>query len=484
MQIRIRQRARQRQRQELAEGEGLAGVLQVISTAAIHEVAAAFARPGQRQRKLPVSRLLLLVVAMSIYTQDALEVVFLRLMAGLRDLAPTTAVGIISKSALCQGRARLGVRPVAALFHQVCRPLATAKTPGAFLFGLRVVAMDGTTDVVPDTPANVRAFGRTHAYRGEAAYPRVLGIYLVEVGTHAVFDAGFWPSTTSEHRGGARLLRSVTPEMLLLYDNGYHSYQLTTRVRAQGAHFLGSLPASVRIRHATPLSDGSTWCWLCPTDPVRCRAGEHLLVRVISYRLTDPARPHHGTVRRLVTSLLDPQEYPAADLVCAYHERWEVEGTIDELASHQRLGQRPLRSQTPTGVLQELYGLLLVHYALRALMLQAAATRGLDPDRISFTRTVHLVAAAVPLFQLASPAQHRRLAARLLYAIARRLLPPRANRSAPRVIKRVQARFPKKRPQHRGIPPLRLPFRDAFALLPHPSSTPLRPVYAHAVALI
>jgi hypothetical protein len=481
MQIRIRQRVQQRQ--ELAEEAGLASVLRVISTTAIHEVAA-FARAGQRRRKLPVARLLWLVVAMSLYTQEAVEVVFLRLMAGLRDLDPTAASGLISKSALCQGRARLGVRPVAALFHQVCRPLATAQTPGAFLFGLRMVAMDGTTDVVADTPANVRAFGRTHGYRGEAAYPHVLGIYLVEVGTHAIIDAGFWPSTTSEHRGGARLLRSVTAEMLLLYDNGYHSYELTTRVQAQGAHFLGSLPASVRIRHATPLPDGSTWCWLCPTDPVRRRAGEHLLVRVISYRLTDPARPHCGTIRRLVTSLLDPQQYPAADLIGAYHERWEVEGTIDELASHQRLGQRPLRSQTPTGVLQELYGVLLVHYALRALMLQAAVTRGVDPDRISFTRTVHLVAAALPLFQLATPAQQRRLAARLLHALACHLLPPRADRSEPRVVKRVQARFPKKRPQHRGIPPLTLPFRDAFVILPHPASAPVLPHLDLAVALI
>jgi hypothetical protein len=78
-------------------------------------------------------------------------------------------------------------------------------------------------------------------------------------------------------------------------------------------------------------------------------------VRVIEYTRTDPALPGYGAVHRLVTTLLDPRVAPALERVCLYHESWESEVVIDETATHQRLAGRPLRSQKPDGVLQELY---------------------------------------------------------------------------------------------------------------------------------
>ena len=183
-----------------------------------------------------------------------------------------------------------------------------------------------------------------------------------------------------------------------------------------------------------------------------------------------------------MTTLLDAERYPALDLMLAYHERWEVELAISEMGTRQRLAADPLRSQTPLGVLQELYGLLLAQYALRTVVVQAAAVAGVDPDRISFTRTIHLVAAALPIFQVTPRRQHARLYARLLADIGRSLLPPRANRSNPRVVKRQQSKFPRKRSQHLGTPPLHLEFRDAFVLIPgvstpHPPA-PLDPTFA------
>ncbi len=92
-----------------------------------------------------------------------------------------------------------------ALFHQVCRPMATPETPGAFLFGLRLMAIDGTVEDVPDTPENGALFGRQHGDRGDSAFPQVRGVYLVECGTHAIVDGGFWPYRISERVGGFRL---------------------------------------------------------------------------------------------------------------------------------------------------------------------------------------------------------------------------------------------------------------------------------------
>jgi hypothetical protein len=209
------------------------------------------------------------------------------------------------------------VRPLVSRFHQVCRPLATPATPGAFLFGVRVLGLDGTVEDVPDTPANARAFGRTRSHRGASAFPQVKGVYLVECGTHAVIDAGFWPCRVSARVGGLRLLRSVGAGMLLLWDNGFHSFAMAAHTRAQQAHFLSRVPSHVKLVPHVVLPDGSSWAWLRPSDRAARRAGERLRVRVLVYTLTDPARPGYGKTQRLITSLLDPQTYPAQDLIVA-----------------------------------------------------------------------------------------------------------------------------------------------------------------------
>ncbi len=135
---------------------------------------------------------------------------------------------------------------------------------------------------------------------------------------------------------------------------------------------------------------------------------------MISYRLTDPALGDPATVHRIVTSLLDPIRYPATDLVCAYHERWEIEITIDELDTHQRVVGRPLRSQQPVGVLQELYGLLPTHYLVRAIMHEAACAHAIDHDRISFVNAIRLIQDAIPEAQMVVQTQVSHLYQRLL----------------------------------------------------------------------
>jgi hypothetical protein len=114
-------------------------------------------------------------------------------------------------------------------------------------------------------------------------------------------------------------------------------------------------------------------------------------VRVIEYTLAGSA-----TVYRLITTITDPAAAPASDLAALYAQRWELETSLDELKTHQGAPRMVLRSQTPSGVEQEVYGFLLVHYAIRALMHQAASSAGLDPDRLSFTRTLRLVRRQVP----------------------------------------------------------------------------------------
>jgi transposase IS4-like protein/DDE family transposase len=422
--------------------------------------------PTQRRRKLPADVTLLLCVAMSLFTQQALGVVLHKMVHGLRLWWRDPDIVLATKSAISQARYRLGARPVVGLFHQVCRPLATPQTPAAFLYGLRLVAIDGTVEDVPDSAANTRAFGRHHSDRGASAFPQVQGVYLSECGTHAVIDAGFWPCHTSERVGGVRLLRSVDAGMLLLLDRGFYSYEMIERTRARGAHVLGRVPASVTLRPRQVLPDGSYWAYIYPADSQRRKRGDHLLVRVIVYTLIDPARPGYGETHRLLTTLLDAQEASALRLICAYHERWEIEVTIDEIDTHQRLVQHPLRSQKPVGVIQELYALLLAHYAVRATMAAAAAQSGLAPTRLSFTQAVELVRVALDDFHLVAPVHHPLLYARLLRDVAACVVPRRAARTNPRVVKRKMSNFKLKRGAPAPPSQRLVPFEAAIRLLP------------------
>lgn len=197
------------------------------------QVAAATATvPTERRRKLPGDVTLLLCLAMSLWTRESLPVVLHKMTHGLRLFWPDPDIALASKSTLSQARYRLGARPVVALFRRVCRPLATTRTPGAFLCGLRLMAIDGTVEDVPDSPANARAFGRQHGDRGDSAFPQAQGVYLSECGTHAVVDAGFWPCRVSERVGAVRLLRSVGAGMLVLLDRGFYSCEMIARTRA------------------------------------------------------------------------------------------------------------------------------------------------------------------------------------------------------------------------------------------------------------
>jgi len=441
----------------------LVAIEHIVPQATIARVLAAEGRLTQRERKLNLLVTVLLVVMINIYTSDSMADVLEKMAQGLRYIWPDPDYLVPNASAITYRRYQVGARPLVALFHQVCQPLASPDTPGAFLFGLRLMAIDGTTEDVPDTPANVTVFGRHQGDRGPSAFPQVQGVYLAECGTHAIVDAGFWPYHTSERVGGFRLLRSVTPGMLVMWDRGFHDYDMLVQTRQRSAHVLSRLPAHVKPKFVQRLADGSYLSYLRPIDYRRRKQGERILVRVIEYTLTDPNLPGFGETHRLVTTLLDPDAYPITDLICAYYERWEVEITIDEIDTHQRLLPGPLRSLKPVGVIQELYGLLIAHYLVRALMHEAAQQAGLDPDRLSFVGAIKVLQKAVPEFQMTAPEQLPALYQRLLRDIARKHLPKRRLRSNPRVVKRKMSNFKLKRAEHMAWPqPTHRSFRESI----------------------
>ena len=421
--------------------------------------ALAVAPRRRRCRKLPDRFMLRCCVLLGLYADTALPQVLRRIVGPRAAGADAATAG-----ARCQARYRLGARPVAALFRAVCRPLATAATRGAFLFGRRLMALDGTTVALPDTPGHVRAFGRRRTPRGTSAWPQALLVLLVECGTRAVRDAGVWPGQADERRAGRRLLRSVGPGTLLLWDRGFQNVATVEATEARGADFLGRLPATVMPLPERLLSDGTALVRLRAGDYPRRRHGAHVVVRLIRYTLNDPQRPGHRVEHRLVTSLRDPAAAPARELILAYHRRWVIASALDELKTHQRPA-RPLRSRKPVGVIQEIYGLLIAHYLVRAAMREAAPEADVAPIQLSFLGTLRLIRDQLPLAQHLSPRAYRRLAQLLRRSVAAQRLPRRAERSNPRVVKQKMSNFRVKTAEHQRWPQPTKPFAEAIVLL-------------------
>src|SRR4051794_23876852 len=237
-----------------------------IPQAAIQHALARHAFGPKRERKLTLPLTVWLVIALHLYPTVAIAGVLGKLARGLRFIWPDPSIPLPSNSALAYRRAQLGARPIVTLFRQLCQPIATPQTRGAFLFGLRLMAIDGTVEDVPDTPANAAMFGRHPGPRGASAFPQLQGVYLVECGTHCVVDAGFWPCQTSERVGGFRLLRSVHRGMLLMWDRGFHDFDMLVATRRCGGHVLSRLPSGVKPQVERVLADGSLLAYLLPSE--------------------------------------------------------------------------------------------------------------------------------------------------------------------------------------------------------------------------
>jgi hypothetical protein len=378
-----------------------------IPDAAVETAIEATGTRERRPRRLPTHLVVTLVVAMGLWAAESMRHVLAEVVAGWREVGAGRAAAwrVPSTAAIVQARRRAGARLLRELFHAVAGPVATPATPGAFLGDRRLMAIDGTTIDIADTPDNDRAFGRPTTHRGNkrGAFPQVRVVALIETGTHALCGAVLRPFRCGEAPAALRLLRAVGPGMLLLWDRGVHSYAMIRATLARQADFLGRTKRNVVLRPTEVLADGSFLARVYPTPTARRRDEDGIVVRVIEYVLDTAAGPGRETYR-LLTSLLDERAFPAERLAATYHERWEVETTLDEVKVHQWAHPRPLRSKRPREVVQEIYGLLLAHLAIRTLMHQAALRDGIDPDRLSFTGALRVLRRAIPRAQRTAPA--------------------------------------------------------------------------------
>lgn len=372
----------------------------------VDEVIVESGRKEQRHRSLPARVMVYFAVGMALHSQGSYEEVLGLMTDGLAWVDPEAApVKMPSKSAVFQARERLGAEPLKAIFERVAQPLATVETPGCWLAGRRLVAIDGTCLDVADTEVNDEHFGRPGVNKGErSAFPQARIVGLAECGTHVIFDAVVGAYTTGENTLARELISCLEPGMLVLADRGFCGFPLWSKAVATGADLLWRANSVMKPRHVETREDGS---WLAEFRPSgnAARNAEPLTIRVIDYEIDDGRGQPMGPYR-LFTTLLDPAEASAADLAFAYSQRWEIEGAFAELKTHQRGSKTVLRSKSPALVEQEIWGHLCCHYAIRTLMFEAAHEADVDPDRVSFTTALRITRRSLSQARDFSPSGH------------------------------------------------------------------------------
>jgi len=368
----------------------------------VRSVLAATGKLSERERDLPAHVVVYYAIALALYMQSSYREVLRCLLEGLQWLMdPARTPRVAGHSGISQARTRLGWEPLRQLHDEVVKPIAVAATQGAWYRQWRLVSLDGSTMDVADEQANGEVFGRPGASRGSSAYPQFRFVSLVESGTHVLFGTRMGTYATAENTLAKEVLGALDSGMLCLADRGFFGYEMWRQTLATQAQLLWRIKKNARLPCDERLADGSYLSRIYPSEKDRTRKINAICLRVIEYRLegVSDAEP----IYRLVTSVLDPQQAPAPELAALDHERWEIETALDELKTHLRGAKIVLRSKTPDLVRQEFYGLLMAHFAVRALMHEAALKADVDPDRLSFIHAVRVVRRKLPSFNAIPP---------------------------------------------------------------------------------
>lgn len=369
---------------------------------AIRTVLGSTGKASLRQRDLPAHVVVYYVIALALYMHSSYREVLRCLLEGIQWLlGPGAVVKVAGKSGISQARTRLGWKPIQQLHDDIVKPIAIESTKGAWYRNWRLVSLDGSTLDIADEKENEKAFARPAASRGSSAFPQLRFVSLVENGTHVLFGNRMGGVETGEITLAKEVLPSLRKGMLCLADRNFFGFELWNQARATGADLLWRIKKNLRLPCEKRLPDGSYLSRVYASPKDQRHGNNGVVVRVIEYRLEGV--PGAEPIYRLLTTILDHEAAPAAELAALYHERWEIETALDELKTHLRGSRIVMRSKTPDLVKQEFYGLMMAHFAIRGLMHEAALKADEDPDRLSFLHAVRVVRRKIAAFATFPP---------------------------------------------------------------------------------
>jgi hypothetical protein len=356
-----------------------------------------------RQCAIPRDVLVYYVMMMVLYGNVAYEEVFQYVIEGLRRALgdETLAKRSVTKGAISQARSFVGVAPFKDLYDSQVKPHGPADMAGVMFHGHRVMALDGSTMDMPDEQANAQAFGYAKSQRGDAAFPLLRFVALVECGTHTLCYA----KQGAFCEGEVTLAQSVLPKadasMVITADRLFYGYELWQMGVATDAKLVWRVKKSLDLPREEELPDGSYLSHVYP-DARSTRKQQKTRVRVVEYKLRkataqdQSAQGEEETSYRLITNWMGEGSPDASELAALYHRRWAIEESLDELKTHLAARAIVLRSKRPELVKQEFYALLLAHAAIRRLMTQAAAQSAQSAIDLSFTHAVQVLKRRLP----------------------------------------------------------------------------------------
>lgn len=357
--------------------------------------------------KLPPHVMVYFAMALALFAEDDYEEVMTRLSETLDTWGGWDEGWTVPTSGgITQARARLGSGPMVEVFDTVAVPVAEELTRGAWLGSWRLMAIDGFDWDIPDTEENAAEFGYTGSGVNRSAFPKARVVTISECASHVVVAAEIGPMSSGEQTLARKLYPDLEPDWLLIGDRNFYGYPDWNTARAGGAQLLWRVSASVTLPVLAAHPDGS-YASVLVNPKIRgaartrlveaARRGEALdpdravAVRVVEYTVPDRDGGGTGELIALLTTITDPREASAEQLAAAYHQRWEHETGNKQLKTHLRGPGKILRSKKPDTVRQEIYGYLLTHYAISALICRAATEADIDPDRVKFLRTVRII---------------------------------------------------------------------------------------------
>jgi len=376
-------------------GISLGSILRFFPIEPIHQILDEHGKQSKRRRLLPSDTMIYALVAFGLFVsegcRDALRRVVLRQRSRWLDQLDDVA----TESAISQARSRLGSGVVRSVYETLVRPLAIRQTVGAWFGRWRIVSIDGTTLDVADTPANARAFRRPGVSNGSAAYPQVRVVSLLENGTHILFGATIVGCRTNEIKAARKVLPHLPADALCLADRAYFSYALWCESLKTGAALLWRVKNNLILEKISKLPDGSYLTKIYPSTRARKLDVDGIAVRLIEFRVTTKTESEQY---RLLCSIPDIKKAPAIKLAKLYTRRWTIETVFDELKSKLRGRGVVLRSQTPEHVRQEIYGMLMAHFGVRAVMHEAALDERIEPGELSFVHALRVVERYLPQY--------------------------------------------------------------------------------------
>ena len=444
----------------LQTGEGRAEAsfalfAQTLDSEWIERALRATDKASVRRRKLPADYVIWLVIGMGLLRDRSIEEVVrhLDLVLPGSDRDRQT----VSGGAIVQARDRLGPQPLAWLFKQTAGVWATASADEHRWRGLAVFGVDGTTLRVPDSPENDAEFGRPGTSRGEAAagYPQLRLVALMVLRSHLLAALSVGPYRDGELTLAEKLWPKLPDRSLIIVDREFATYDLFQRLAdpSRQRHWLTRAKTgrnAPKLKTAQRLGPKDAIVELRPSHYTRHlnpALPEQLRMRAIRYQKRG-FRP-----QTLLTSLLDPDAYPAAEIIALYHERWELELSFDEVKTHTlEREEASLRCKAPERIKQELWGLALAYNLVRLAMARVAKRAAVSPTQISYRHAVNFIRIFWLSAHLVSPGALPRRIEKLHEELALLILPPRRPRRFPRAVKIKMSKFPRKRPRpQRGL---------------------------------